>query len=108
LLSDFVIERSAVTDGLSTSVAVLFAAFGSLTPAGEVTVAVFVILPVAFAATVAVTVYVAVAPEGRLAVVLIALVPLAAPHAPPPVAVQVQVVDAMPVASGSAIVAPVT
>jgi hypothetical protein len=54
--SDFVIPRFALPTRVSVSVAELLARFGSVTPPGAVTVAVFTRVPVAPALIVAVTV----------------------------------------------------
>ena len=75
---------------VSVSVAELLPGFGSLTPAGAVTVAVFDRLPVAPAAIAALTVYVTVPPAGRLTVSLILPDP-AAVQVPPPAPTQVHV-----------------
>jgi hypothetical protein len=74
------IDRSAVGDNASESVAVLFAAVGSVTPAGGAIVAVLTRVPVAAAATVPVTVNVTEAPTGKFT---------EAPMLPPPLAGQV-------------------
>ena len=76
---------------MSTSVAELFAPFGSAVPDAGVIVAVFDRLPVAPAAIVPVTENVAVPPTGRLTVALMFPVPLAVPQVPPLAPVQVHV-----------------
>src|SRR5262245_1840498 len=69
--SVLVICKSVVAGVIATvftSVATLFVALTSTTPAGVETLAVFVIAPAAVALTVPVTVYVIVDPTGRLTV----------------------------------------
>src|SRR3954469_12829168 len=60
--SVFVIDRSAVGLSVSVSVAELFALFGSVTPAGGVTVAVLLNVPVALALMLALTMNVTLPP----------------------------------------------
>jgi hypothetical protein len=86
--SVLVIDRSAVGFKVSVSVAVLFAAAGSVMPAATATVAVFASVPVAVEAMVAVRVNVAV-PLGRRSTVVLML--------PEPEAGQVEPADAVQV-----------
>src|SRR4051812_6284509 len=60
-------ERSALAPSVSLSVAELLPGVGSVTPAGAVTVAVLLSVPVAAAHLVQLAVWVALAPLGRLA-----------------------------------------
>ena len=107
--SVFVIERSAVgTEIASVSVAVLFARLGSVTPAGAVTVAVFVRGPVAFAAIVETAVNVAVPPTGSVTWEFILPVPFAVPQVPPAPPVHVHDTDEIPPGKVSVTVAPTT
>ena len=92
------------------SVAVLLPGVGSVVPAGGVTLAVLLRLPVAEAEMFAVTVNVAVAPFARLTVVLMSPVPLVTPQLA--AGAHVQVALLMPAGSASvtvtaALVAPV-
>ncbi len=82
--------RSAWAASVSVSVALLFAATGSVVPGGALTVAVFTSVPTAAADSVAVTVKVAEPPTGRSTVVAMSPLPLATQVAPP-VAVHDQV-----------------
>src|SRR5436309_2942924 len=102
--------RSAWGVRLSLSVALLLAGLGSVTPAGGVTVAVLVKLPVAAGSICTVKVKVAVALTGRLAVVARAPLPLAGPVTlPPPLLVlNVQLAAVTPAGRGSNTLAPVT
>src|SRR5262245_14762767 len=102
--------RSARGGRLSTSVALLSAGSGSVTPGGGLTVAVLVSEPVAAGLTRTVKVKVTVAPTGRLTVVARAPVPLLGPlTAPPPLlAVAAQVAAVTPAGRGSATLAPLT
>ena len=90
--SDFVTDRSATGPGAvdtrSLSLALLFAGVGSVVPDGAVTVAVFVIVPVAVDEIVAGTVKVAVPPGSRLTVVAMSPAPDAG-HVEPADATQV-------------------
>jgi hypothetical protein len=86
----FVTERSAVAMIVSLSVALL-ALFGSFTPAGGVTVAVLLSVPVALRDNVPVAVNAAVPWSNRFTVVLMLPVPLDASQLEPVEAVQVQV-----------------
>src|SRR6185369_17716884 len=87
----FVMARSADLAIVSESVAELLPGVGSVTPAGAVTVAVFVRVPVAAALMLADTVYVTLPPDGRFTVVSLMLpLPLAV-QVPPPAPTQVQV-----------------
>jgi hypothetical protein len=88
--SVLVIERSAVGFNVSVSVAVLFAAVGSVTPAATATVTVFTSVPVAAEAMVAVRVNVAVPLGSRSTVVLMFPRPDAG-HVEPAEAVHVHV-----------------
>ena len=75
------------------SVAALLPGFGSLTPAGTATVAVFASVPVAAAARVATSVYVAVPPGRSETVEAMFPIPLAAPQPEPAEAAHVHVTD---------------
>lgn len=90
-LFDLVMDKSDVGVSVSVSVAELFAVFGSMIPAADVTVAVLVIVPVAVLATVALTVNVTVPPTRTFAVVSMFTVPLVWPQLEPDDAAQVQV-----------------
>jgi hypothetical protein len=94
--------RSALGASVSVSVAESSPGFGSVTPRGTETVAVFTSAPVADEATVATCVYVAAAPGGSETFDAMDPLPLAAPHEPPPEAAQVQVADVTPAGRGSA------
>src|SRR5262245_12534611 len=83
-------DRSTPGTTVSSSVAVLFAAFTSVTPAGAATVATLLIVPVAPAATVAATVYVIEEPGGSVTVSARLPVPLAILPVAPPVAALVK------------------
>lgn len=76
----FVIAISTVVTIVSTSVAVLFAVFGSGTEAGDVTVAMLVRASVAELITVACRLNVAVSFGSRLTVVLMLPFPVVAPQ----------------------------
>src|SRR3954465_1914252 len=82
--------RSALAPSVSLSVSELLPGVGSVTPAGAVTVAVLLSVPVAAAEMVALTVYVTDPPDGRLTVLLMLPDP-AAVQVPPPAPTQVQV-----------------
>ncbi len=89
----------------------MFDGSGSVVPAGGVTVAVLVSVPVAAGLTVAVTVNVTAAPIARLTVAAMSPVPLRVPQvAAPPVVVQVQLTFWSSAGPGkvSATVAPTT
>jgi hypothetical protein len=101
------IERSAVGDKVSESVAVLFAAVGSVTPAGGAIVAMFTRTPVADAAIVPVTVNVTDAPTGRFTEALMLPLPLAG-QVPPAVPLHVHVVPVNVAGIVSVTVAAVT
>ena len=88
--SVLVIDRSAVGFNVSVSVAVLFAAVGSVTPAATAAVAVFASMPVAAEAMVAVRVKVAV-PLGSRSTVVLMLPEPDAGHVEPAEAVHVHV-----------------
>ena len=88
--SVLVIDRSAVGFNVSVSVAALFAAVGSVTPAATAAVAVFASVPVGVEAMVAVRVKVAV-PLGSRSTVVLMLPEPDAGHVEPPEAVHVQV-----------------
>ena len=90
------------------SVAELLTRFGSKTPAGAVTVAVFASDPVADGETFATTVYVAVPPTRSEGVVAMLPAPLAAPQLEPAEAAHVHVSDAIAAGSVSATAALVT
>src|SRR5262245_46741723 len=85
--------RSADAAIAVSSVDVLFPGSGSVVPAGGVTVAVLVKVPLAVGATVPVALKTTPAPPGRLTVVAMLPVPLAAPQLPTPATLgwQVQV-----------------
>jgi hypothetical protein len=104
--SVLVIAKSAVGVSVSMSVAVLLFGFGSVTPLGAPTVAVFANAPCADAKTVAFTVYVAVPPTSKLAVVFKLPVPLAAPQLEPTLAAHVHVTFVKNAGNVSATVAP--
>ena len=104
--SVFVIDRSPVGVIDVMSVATLSTGLGSLTPAGTSIRAVLTMTPVG-AETVATTVNVADAPTPRSTVVLMLPVPDPT-HVPPPVATQLQVLEASPVGSTSTTGAPKT
>src|SRR5260370_442810 len=93
---------------LSVSVALLSPKLGSVTPAGSVTVAVLLRMPVALAATVALTVKVAIPPTGRLTVVPMLPLPEAEPHEPPADPTQFQLTPVRAAGMVSVTVAPVT
>ncbi len=105
--SVLVITRSARGVNVSTSVAVLLAAFVSVTPGGTATVAVFVSVPVAPAAMGAVTVKVTEAPTGRSTALPIGPLPAAA-QVPPPAPRHVHVIEVVPTGIVSVTVAPLT
>ena len=88
--SVLVIDRSAVGFNVSVSVAVLFAAAGSVMPAATATVAVFANVPVAVEAIVAVSVNVAM-PLGSRSTVVLMLPEPEAGHVDPAEAVHVHV-----------------
>lgn len=88
--SDLVTDRSPWGCSWSVSVAVLLFGFGSTAPAGIVTAAVLVTVPVADGSTVAVRRNVAVPPLSKSTVVLMLPVLLANEHLEPLEAVQVQ------------------
>ena len=104
----FVTLRSTVVPTPSVSAALLFAGVGSLTPAGAVTVTLFVTLPPA-AVTVAAIVSVTLPPNGNAGMASPAstwpAVGLAGQVAPP-AAVQITVVFVSPAAAGSVTIAP--
>src|SRR5262245_13354777 len=102
--------RSAWGVSVSVSVALLLPGSGSVTPAGELTVAVLVSRPGAAGPTWTVKVKVTVALTGRSTVVARAPLPLAGPLTLPPplLAVAVQVAAVTPAGKGSDTVAPVT
>src|SRR5229473_3294657 len=104
--SVLVMLRSACGVSVSVSVAVLLPGVGSVVPAGAVTLAVLLRLPVAEAEMLAVTVNVAVPPFARLTVVLMLPVPLVAPQLA--AGAHVQLALLMPAGSASVTVAPVT
>src|SRR5258706_495970 len=79
-----------VAESVSVSVAELLAGVGSVTPAGAVTVAVLLSVPVARLEMVQVAVYVTLPPLGRFTVLLMLPEPEAV-QVPPPAPVQVQV-----------------
>ena len=89
------------------SVAELFAAVGSVTPAGGAIVAVLTRLPVALAEIVPVTVNVTEPPTGKLTDALMLPLPLAG-HVPPPAPAHVQVTPLSAAGMVSATVAAVT
>src|SRR5207245_2398201 len=102
--------RSAVPmvgETISTSVETLLVALTSTTPAGVVTVAVFVIAPTAAPLTVPVTVYVMDDPAGSVTVLLMLPVPEAVLPVAPPVVVEVKDAPVMVAGTTSATVAPV-
>ena len=103
-------DRSAWGVRVSVSVALLLAGSGSVTPAGGLTVAVLLSVPVADGLTWTVKVKVTLALTGRSTVVARAPLPLAAPvTVPPPVlAVAAQVAAVTPAGRGSDTLAPVT
>ena len=105
--SVFVTARSARGVRLSTSVAVLLAAFVSVTPSGAETVALLVNVPVAPAPMTAVIVKVTEAPTGRSTLLLIEPLP-AAGQVPPPVPAHVHVIDVSPAGTLSVTDAPTT
>ena len=102
--------RSAWGVSVSVSVAVLLAGSGSVTPAGGVTVAVLLRVPVAEGLIWTVKVKVTLALTGRSTVVARVPVPLAGPVTVPPplLAVAVQVAAVTPAGKGSDTLAPVT
>ena len=106
--SVLVIERSAVGVIVSLSVALLLAVLGSVTPAGAVTLAVLVRVPVALKDRVPVAVKVAVPPTARFTVVAMLPLPLAAAQLEPAEAVQVQVTPVRLAGKVSVTEAPVT
>lgn len=106
-LFDLVMDKSEVGVRVSVSLAELFTGFGSVAPLSVVTVAVFVIVPVAVLATVALTVKVAVPPGSRLTVVSMFTLPLGAPQLEPAEAVQVHVLITRPPGMMSLTCAPV-
>lgn len=103
----FVIERSALEDRVSVSVAELFVPVESVTPDGTATDAVLTSDPVAEGLMVPVRVKVAVAPTARLTSSLIDPLPLALQVAPAE-ATQVQVAPVIDPGTESVTVAPVT
>lgn len=76
---------------VSVSLAELLPELGSVEPAGDETLAVFVNVPIASLATVALMVYVAVPPLARFTVVLMLPAPFGVPQLEPLEARQVQV-----------------
>jgi hypothetical protein len=106
--SVLLIERSPLGESVSVSVAVLLAAFDSVTPEGTFTVAILTSEPVEPDAIVAIIVNVAVPPTKRFTVVLIAPVPLVSAHAEPLDAEHVHVAPVTPDGRLSITVAPVT
>src|SRR6267378_1611121 len=103
--SVFVIARSAWGVSVSVSVAELLPGTGSATPAGSVTVAVLLSLPVAEALIVPVSVYVTAAPTGRFTTSLMLPDP-AAVHVPPPLPTHVQVAPLIGPGRASVTIAP--
>src|SRR3954469_16306641 len=92
--SVFVIDKSALPASVSLSVAELLPGVGSVTPAGDVTVAVLLNVPVAAAETVQLAVCVTLPPDGRLTRLLMFPLPEAVQVPPPtPTHVHVQVSD---------------
>ena len=96
-----VIDRSAVGVNVSVSVAELFAGVRSMMPADSVAVAVLARVPVAAALIAATIVKVALVPTGRLTVVLIEPLPLAAAQPAPALGVQVHEVNDAPAGCAS-------
>ena len=92
---------------ISVSVDVLFPGFGSVVPAGAVTVAVFTRLPEALGEIVHVAVNMAEPPTGILTTALILLTPEAGPVAPPAYAA-VHVIPVIAAGKLSVTIAPVT
>ena len=103
--SVLVIDKLARGVRVSVSVALLFAGFVSVTPAGAATVAVLDKLPVAVGKMVPVTVKVTEPPAGRFTVSLMFPEP-AAVAVPPPAPTAVQVTPVKVAGSVSATVAP--
>src|SRR5262245_19662369 len=103
-------ERSAWGVRVSVSVALSLPGLGSVTPAGGLTVAVLVRVPVAEGSIWTMMVKVTVALTGRSTVVARAPLPLRGPVTlPPPVApANVQLPVVAPAGRGSATLAPVT
>ncbi len=99
--------RSACPPSVSVSVALSFAAFGSVTPPGAAIVAVLASVPVADADTVPVTVKVAVPPTVSVTAALMLPLPLAGQLAPP-AATHVHVMPVSAAGNASATVAPTT
>jgi hypothetical protein len=102
-----VIDKSAAGPTESVSVALLSLGFGSITPAGTVTVAAFAKLPVALGTTVPVTVKVTPPPAGKVTGVLMLPLSDAAPQAPPEEPAQVQLTPLRAAGIVSTTVAPV-
>ena len=90
----------------SVSLALLFAATGSVTPAGAVIEAELTRSPVADALIVATTEYVRLPPFGRLTLALMVPPPLAAGQPAPPAAAQVHVADVIAAGKVCTSVAP--
>ena len=90
-LKDGAMFRNSDAQRVSVSVAVLLTVLGSVTPFGEVTVAVFEIEPVADALMVPVALYVTLLAAGILTVSLMLPLPLAEKPVAPPVSVAVNV-----------------
>ena len=103
-----VTERSAAGAIASLSVALLFAVSGSVTPAGAMTLAVLVRVPVALEERIPVAVNVAVPPTARFTVVAMLPLPLAAAQLEPAEAVQVQAIPVRLAGKVSTTDAPVT
>lgn len=103
-----VIARSTVVTMLFMSVALLFEGDVSGADAGEVTVAVFVSVPVVELITVACRLKVAVAFGCKFTVVVMLPLPLGAPQVAPAEGVQVQVTFVSFVGTVSVTVAPLT
>ena len=106
--SVLVIERSAVGVIASLSVALSLARLESVVPAGAVTLAVLVRVPVALEERVPVAVNVAVPPTARFTVVAMLPLPLAAAQLEPAEAVQVQAIPVRLAGKVSTTDAPVT
>src|SRR5262249_9539148 len=108
--SVLVICRSACGVSESVSVAVLSVGAGAVTPAGGVSVAVLVSVPVAAGSIWTVKEKVTLPPAGRSAVVANAPVPLVGPvTVPPPAALtNAQVAAVTPAGRASVTLAPVT
>src|SRR2546422_8968320 len=104
--SVFVIDRSAAGMIVSVSVALLFAGFGSVIPAGGVTAAVFDRVPEALMSSVPVAMNVAVPPTRRFTVRLMFPEPLAAAQLEPLEATHVHVTPVRLAGKLSVTVAP--